>query len=206
MGSAKNIFGSLTNLAGDVVDKAKTGFKATFKSADSNVIKTTSKTLGSSAPAISGGRSIAKESVGKFAKGIGSTANVGGKAFGVTGILGGVALGGAKIYDYVGDTWAITTAQREYENQIKLADQEADVTKKAQDQQLDYMKRLYDMRMGGQDSAGMGASGGAGSDLFPLQGAAQEATQSGNIMWYALLGLAVIGSGTYIYSKKKGKK
>jgi len=204
MGAAKNIFGALT----DVVDKAKTGLKSTFKSADSSVIKTTSQTVGNTAQAVSGGRSVVKQSVGSFAKGVGSTAKVGGKVFGVTGILGGVSLAGAKIYDYVGDKWAVTTAQREYENQIKLAGQEADVTKEAQDNQIDYMNRLNDLRMEGQNSVGMGASGGAGfgDNLFPLQADAAGAAGSKNIMWYALLAIAVVGSGTYIYSKKKGKK
>jgi hypothetical protein len=207
MGAAKNIFGSITNLAGSVVDKTKSGLKSVFKSADSNVIKTTSKTIGSTATAVSGGRSVVKSAVGNFASGVGSTAKVGGKVFGVTGILGGVGLAGAKIYDYVGDTWAITTAQREYENQIKLAGQEADVTKQAQDQQIDFMTRMLDLRNAGQDSSVMGASGGLNSDLFPLQTAASEASESNNIMWYALIALAVVGSGTYIYSKKmKGGK
>jgi len=206
MSAYKNLFGSLTNLAGNVVDKAKAGGKAVFKSSDSSVIKTTSQTVGNTAQAVSGGRSVAKGAVSKFAKGVGSTANVGGKAFGVTGILGGVSLAGAKIYDYVGDKWAVTTAQREYENQIKLAGQEADVTKQAQDNQIEYMLKLNDMRMNGQNSAGMGASGGAGSDLFPIGQGVSDAVGSKNVMWYALLGLAVIGSGTYIYSKSRGKK
>ena len=201
MGAAKNIFGALT----DVVDKAKTGLKSTFKSADSSVIKTTSQTVGNTAQAVSGGRSVVKQSVGSFAKGVGSTAKVGGKVFGVTGILGGVSLAGAKIYDYVGDKWAVTTAQREYENQIKLAGDEADVTKQAMDNQLDYMNKVNDLRNSGT-SAGMGASGGAGSDLFPIGQGVEDSQGSGNVMWYALIAIAVIGSGTYIYSKKKGKK
>ena len=202
MGAAKNIFG----VFGKIADKAKDVVKPIFKSADSRVIKTTSKTLGNAAPAISGGRSVVKQSATNFAKGVGSTAKVGGKVFGVTGILGGVSLAGAKIYDYVGDKWAVTTAQREYENQIKLAGQEADVTKEAQDNQIEYMLKLNDMRMNGQNSAGMGASGGAGSDLFPIGQGVSDAVGSKNVMWYALLGLAVIGSGTYIYSKSRGKK
>jgi len=201
MGAAKNIFG----MFGKIADKAKDVVKPIFKSADSRVIKTTSKTLGNAAPAISGGRSVVKQSATNFAKGVGSTAKVGGKVFGVTGILGGVALGGAKIYDYVGDTWAVTTAQREYENQIKLAGDEADVTKQAMDNQLDYMNKVNDLRNSGA-SAGMGASGGAGSDLFPIGQGVAEAQGSGNIMWYALIALAVVGSGTYIYSKSRGKK
>lgn len=207
MGAAKNIFGTITNLAENVVDKTKSGFKSVFKSADSNVIKTTSKTLGTTATAVSGGRSVAKSAVGSFASGVGSTAKVGGKVFGVTGIVGGVSLAGAKIYDYVGDTWAVTTAQREYENQIKLAGQEADVTKEAQQNQIDYMTKLIELRNGGQDSAALGASGGAGSDLFPLQSMAAESSKSSSFMWYALLGIAVVGAGTFIYSKKmKGGK
>jgi hypothetical protein len=206
MGAAKNIFGSITNLAGSVVDKTKSGLKSVFKSADSNVIKTTSKTIGSTATAVSGGRSVVKSAVGNFASGVGSTAKVGGKVFGVTGILGGVSLAGAKIYDYVGDAWAVTTAQREYENQIKLAGQEADVTKQAQQNQIDYMTKMIELRNAGQDSSVLGASGGAlGSDLFPLQAAAAEASDKSNIMWYALLGIVIVGAGTYIYTKK-GKK
>jgi len=203
MGAAKNIFG----VFGKIADKAKDVVKPIFKSADSRVIKTTSQTVGNTAQAVSGGRSVVKQSVGSFAKGVGSTAKVGGKTFGVTGILGGVSLAGAKIYDYVGDTWAVTTAQREYENQIKLAGDEADVTKEAQDNQIEYMLKLNDMRLNG-DSAGMGASGGAGSDLFPLQSASAGSAGSSNIMWYALIAIAVVGSGTYIYSKnsKGGKK
>lgn len=203
MGAAKNIFGAISNLA----DKAKSGVKSVFKSADSNVIKTTSKTLGTSATAVSGGRSVVKTAATNFATGVGSTAKVGGKVFGVTGILGGVSLAGAKIYDYVGDTWAVTTAQREYENQIKLAGQEADVTKEAQQNQIDYMTKLIELRNQGQDSSVLGASGGLNSDLFPLQTAAAESSDKSNIMWYALLGIVVVGAGTYIYSKKmKGGK
>jgi len=204
MGAAKNIFG----VFGKIADKAKDVVKPIFKSADSRVIKTTSQTVGNTAQAVSGGRSIAKQSVGIFAKGVGSTAKIGGKAFGVTGILGGVSLAGAKIYDYVGDTWAVTTAQREYENQIKLAGQEADVTKEAQDNQIEYMLKLNDMRMNGQNSAGMGASGGAGfgDDLFPIGSKVASAQGSGNVMWYALLGIAAIGGTAYIYKNYKGGK
>jgi len=201
MGAAKNIFG----LFSTAIDKTKSGLKSTFKSADSRVIKTTSKTLGSDATSISGGRSVSKSAIGSFASGVGSTAKVGGKVFGVTGILGGVSLAGAKVYDYVGDKWAVTTAQREYENQIKLAGQEADVTKKAQDNQIDYMNKIADLRNSGDPSA-MGASGGAGYDLFPIGAGVEGSEGSSNIMWLALLGLAIVGSGTYIYTSRKGDK
>lgn len=207
MGAAKNIWGGISGLFSKAKSETKV-VKSAVKTLDSNSIKTTSKTLGSSEKFISGGQSTLKSSASSFAKGVGSTANVGGKVFGATGILGGVSLAGAKIYDYLGDTFAITTAQREYENQIKLAGQEADVTKKAQDNYIDYLKKLADLRADGQDSSVLGASGGAlGSDLFPLQEAAAEASGNKNIMWYAILGIVVIGAGTYVYSKKlKGGK
>jgi len=206
MGAYKNIFGAFTN----VFDKTKKGVKAIVKrsptkSLSSPVISTTSKTIGSSAPIISGGRTVAKKSASRFAKGVGSTANVGGKVFGATAILGGVSIAGAKIYDYVGDKWAVTTAQREYENQIKLAGDEADVIKKAQDQQIDYMNKIIDMRNAGNDPASLGASGGAGG-LFPMGEDVVGAQGSKNIMWYALLGIAAIGGTAYIYKNYKGGK
>lgn len=211
MGAAKNIWGAVSGLFSKPKTETKV-VKAAVKSLDSNTIKTTSKTLGSAEKLVSGGESTLKTSVSKFAKGVGSTANVGGKAFGVTGIVGGVSLAGASIYGYVADEWAMTTAQREYENQIKLAGQEADVTKQAQDQQLAYLQKVADMRNNGS-SAGMGASGGSGfpSDLFPMRSAAadtaSENASSSKVMWLVILGIAGLGAGTYIYSKKmKGGK
>jgi len=199
---------SFANLFGGIKGKIKPAAKA-LKSVDDDIIKTTSK-LGSQTKIISGGTSVAKGSIGKFAKGVGSTANVGGKVFGVTGILGGTALAGGKIYDYLGDTFAVTQVQREYEHQIKLAGQEADVTKQAQTQYIDYLKALMDLRNAGQDSSALSASGGAGG-LFPMSDAANAANateaSSRNIMWLALLGIAVVGGGTFVFSKKmKGVK
>ena len=208
MGAAKNIFGAFTS----VFDTAKKGIKsvvkrAPTKSLSSPVISTTSKTLGTSRKLVSGGQSVTRAAASKFAKGVGSTANVGGKVFGVTGIIGGVSLASAKVYDYIGDTWAITTAQREYERQIKLAGQEVDVTKKAQENQLDYMQRLMNLRNEGQDPNVLGSSGGAGfpSDLFPMGAAAAAKDSGSNALLYALIGVALIGGGAYIY-KKKGRK
>ena len=208
MGAAKNIWGTVTGLFSKPKAETKV-VKAAVKTLDSNTIKTTSKTLGSAEKLVSGGESTLKTSVSKFAKGVGSTANVGGKVFGVTGIVGGASLAGAKVYNYVADEWAMTTAQREYENQIKLAGQEADVTKEAQNNYLDYLKKIAEMRNSG-DSSGMGASGGAGSDLFPMGSAAadsaSENASSSKVMWLVILGVAGLGAGTYIYSKSRGKK
>jgi hypothetical protein len=208
MGAAKNIWGTVTGLFSKPKAETKV-VKAAVKTLDSNTIKTTSKTLGSADKLVSGGESTLKTSVSKFAKGVGSTANVGGKVFGVTGILGGASLAGASIYGYVADEWAMTTAQREYENQIKLAGQEADVTKTARDNYLDYLKKIAEMRNNG-DSSGMGASGGAGSDLFPMGSAASDTASanadSSKVMWLVILGVAGLGAGTYIYSKSRGKK
>jgi hypothetical protein len=208
MGAAKNIWGTVTGLFSKPKAETKV-VKAAVKTLDSNTIKTTSKTLGSAEKLVSGGESTLKTSVSKFAKGVGSTANVGGKVFGVTGILGGASLAGASIYGYVADEWAMTTAQREYENQIKLAGQEADVTKTARDNYLDYLKKIAEMRNSG-DSSGMGASGGAGGDLFPMGSAASDTASanadSSKVMWLVILGVAGLGAGTYIYSKSRGKK
>jgi len=212
MGAAKNIWGTVTGLFSKPKAETKV-VKAAVKTLDSNTIKTTSKTLGSAEKLVSGGESTLKTSVSKFAKGVGSTANVGGKVFGVTGIVGGASLAGAKVYNYVADEWAMTTAQREYENQIKLAGQEADVTKEAQNNYLDYLKKIAEMRNNGS-SAGMGASGGSSfpSDLFPMGSAAADSASanadSSKIMWLVILGIAGLGAGTYIYSKnmKGGKK
>jgi len=203
MGAAKNIFGALTGL----VDKAKSGLKSSIRSADSSTIKTTSKTLGSSQKLVSGGQSVAKESATNFAKGVGSTAKVGGKVFGAGVILGGTTIVATKIYDFVGDTWAITQSQREYENQLKLMETETEVTKKAQDQNLKYMLEIQKLRSEGQDSSVLNGSGGVGSDLFPVGSKVAEDSGNKNILMYALLGVVVLGMGTYIYSKKmKGGK
>ena len=208
MGAAKNIWGTVTGLFSKPKSTA-TAVKSTVKSLDSNTIKTTSKSIGSAEKLVSGGESTLKNSVTKFAKGVGSTANVGGKVFGVTGIVGGASLAGASIYGYVADEWAMTTAQREYENQIKLAGQEADVTKEAQNNYLDYLKKISEMRNSG-DSSAMGASGGAGNDFFPMGTQSAETSaanaDSSKIMWLVILGVAGLGAGTYIYSKSRSKK
>jgi LPXTG-motif cell wall-anchored protein len=201
MGAIKSIFGGFSS----AIEKLKGG-KSAVKSANSNTVKTTSKITGSTSPIVTGGQSATRQGLSNFAKGVGSTANVGGKVFGAGVIVGGTTLAGAKIYDYVGDTWAVTTAQREYENQIKLAGQEADVIDKARQSQINYMEKLQDMRNNGTDSLALGASGGANggtnSDLFPLGTAAAESAENNNTLLYAGIGIVALLAGLYIYKKK----
>lgn len=181
--------------------------KAVVKTADSSLIKTTS-TLTTIASPTSGGRAIAKTAVADFAKGAGTTAKVGGKVFGATAILGGTSLAGGAIYNYLADTAAKTTAQREYDLQIKLAGKEADVIKEAQQNQIDYITKIQELQGSGA-SAGMGASGGA-STLFPLQERAAQASEAeasaSGTMWTAIIVLGLLGAGVYVASKTVFKK
>lgn len=193
---------------------AKTAEKTALKTASADVIKTSSKITGSAEAAVTGGRSVLKQTATDLAKGVGSTAKVGGKVLGATAIVGGTSLAAGSIYNYLADSWAMTTAQREYENQIKLAGSEADTLKKAQQNQLDYLKQLQQLQGSGA-SAGLAASGGAG-DLFPIASAiptgadqaqiADANASSSKMMWLAILGVAAIGAGTLIYTKTKRSK
>lgn len=193
---------------------AKDVEKTALKSASADVIKTSSKITGSAEAAVTGGRSVLKTAAVDTAKGLGSTAKVGGKVLGATAIIGGTSLAAGSIYNYLADSWAMTTAQREYDNQIKLAGKEADTLKQAQNNQLDYLKKLQELQGSGA-SAGLAASGGAG-DLFPIAsamptGADQASIADANasrskMMWLAILGVAAIGAGTFIYAKTKRSK
>lgn len=193
---------ALKNIISGIANEAKG-----LKTASSRLIKTTPKILGSTEKAISGGRAVAKEAVTNFAKGVGGTANVGGKVFGATAIVGGAAITGAAIYDYVGDQWAVTTSQREYENTLKLAGQEAAIIKQAQDNNLAYMQKIIDMRNQGTSSEAMSASGGSDSgSLFPINKSMQEAASTKadntNTIMYALLGITAMAAGAYAYSNR----
>ncbi|MFA6462382.1 MAG: hypothetical protein WCV90_09040 [Candidatus Woesearchaeota archaeon] len=193
MGAIKNIFENIGSV---------------FKSADSKVIKTTSKTLGSSAKLVSGGQTVLKSSAPAVSKSVSPTLiKVGKNAAVATGILGGVTIAGAKIYDYVGDQWAVTTVQRENENTLNLMDKENKTTKQAQDNQLAYLKGLAELRNSGVDSSTLGASGGAGDSLFPVStsGGDQTATASSDTLWYVLAGITILGIGAYTYTHR-GKK
>jgi hypothetical protein len=207
MGLGKNI----SNLFGKAKSVLKAPAKSAIKSADSNTIKTTSKVLGSGATEISGGRAVMKNLAQSTGTAITGTARVGAKVFPYAAVIGGTSLGATKIYNYVADEWAMTNAQREYENQIRLSNDETAALKKAQDQQIKYIIDLNNARNQAGDSAVMGGSGGAGDfSLFPIgdKAAADSAAEQGskNIMWYVIGGIAVIGAGTYIYSKNRKVK
>lgn len=188
-----------------------------FKDNDARLIKTTSKITGSAAPAVTGGKAVAKEAVSNFAKGVGSTAKIGGKVFAATGIVGVPIVAGTKIYDYLGDVRAKTEELRQYDQMIKLADKETDVVNKARDAELEYQKKLKDAMNGASGSlAASGGSDGTGG-YFPILGnltdqsanaadkAASNASSTKTII-YAVLALAAVGTGLYIYNKKSGGK
>lgn len=189
-----------------------------FKDNDARLIKTTSKIAGSAAPAVTGGKAVAKEAVSSFAKGVGSTAKVGGKVFAATGIVGVPIVAGTKIYDYLGDVRAKTEELRQYDQMIKLADKETDVVNKARDAELEYAKKLKDAQAGASSS--LGASGGSDGTggYFPILGnltdqsanAADKAASnaaSTKTLVYGGLAAALLVAGVYIYSKnKKGVK
>jgi hypothetical protein len=205
MSALKSILGGVSGVFSKP-KATKATAKTAIKAASTGNIKTTPKFLGNMAPAVSGGQ-VVKESATQFMKGAGTTANVGGRVFAGSVILGGATLGAAKIYDYVGDTWAVTTSQREYENQIKLAGKEAAVIKEVQDNNLSYMEKLADLRNKGIDSSALTSSGGVGdSTLFPIQRSIAEAEGSDYSWVLAGLGLAAVGTGIYFIAKKKRSK
>jgi len=191
---------------------AKDVVKTGIKDASADVIKTSSKITGSAEAAVTGGRSVLKQSATDLAKGVGSTAKVGGKVLGVTAITAGAALTANSIYNSLANSWAMTEAQRQYQDQINLSGQDAAVTKKAQDQYLNYLKGLADMNAGG----GSLAAGGAGANPFGVNSTmpsgadqaqiADANASSSKTMWYVLGGIAALGAGTYIYSKSKRSK
>ena len=195
MGSFKTIFTGLGS-----------GLKSVFKTADSKIVKTTSSIVSNSPQLVTGGKAIVKSSISNFAQGAGTTAKIGGKVFGATAIVGGVGLAGSKIYDYLGDTFAVTSVQREYENQIKLAGDEATLIDKQRKSEIDYLKNLNDLRLAGVDTSVMGASGGAGSPIYEgIQAAEENKSDNTKLALYVIGGIAALGLGTYIYkiSKKK---
>jgi len=197
MGAAKNIFGALTN----VVDKAKSGVKSVFKSADSKVIKTTSKTLGSTAPAISGGRSVVKESASNFVKGVGSTAKIGGKVVAGTGIFAIPAAAGLYGYDMFKNVLARNSDYYSAANDNK--------NYAAETENLKYrIEVLQNAQREGIDGAN-GVNGINGTDY--LEGGSvsgsDSASDNSNVKYYVIGAIVLIAAGTYIYSKKmKGGK
>ena len=187
---------------------AKDVVKTELKSASSDVIKTTSKITGSAEKAVAGGQGVLKSAATDLAKGVGSTAKIGGKVVGVTAITAGAALTANQIYNTLANSWAMTEAQRQYQDQINLSSQDASVTKKAQDQYLKYLQGLSDANASG----GSLAAGGAGANPFGVSStmpssadttAATEASASASkTMWYVIGGVALLVAGTYVYSKK----
>lgn len=189
-----------------------------FKDNSATLIKTSSKITGSAAPAVTGGKAIAKETAASFAKGVGSTARIGGKVFAATGIVGVPIVAGTKIYDYLGDVRAKTEEMRQYDQMIKLADKETDVVNKAKQSALDFAAKE---KAAGVDSGSLSASGGADGTggYFPILGnlsdtaasaadKAQANSASTKTIMYGVLALAALGTGLYIYNKKSkgGKK
>lgn len=198
MGAAKNIFGALTN----VVDKAKSGVKSVFKSADSKVIKTTSKTLGSSAPAISGGRSVVKETASNFVKGAGSTAKIGGKVVAGTGIFAIPAAAGLYGYDVFKNVLARNSDYYSAANDNKNYAQESQNLK-------DRIEILQNAQKNGIDGNN-GLNGADGTNYLEggsVAGTSSDDTSNSNVKYYVIGAIVLIAAGTYIYSKKmKGGK
>lgn len=202
---------------------SKTVAKDVIKSADESVLKTTSKITGSSAAKeVSGGRAVIKESATEFAKGAGSLAKIGGKTVAAVGIIGGTSLAAGKIYNYLADERAMTTAQREYENQIKLADKENQTIKERYATEIDYLKKMKALQQNPNNSNNLGASGGSdgSAGMWPIMSsmggggssAATPAQSSGSSLGSKLavggIAAAAIIAGIVIFkkvNKKKGK-
>ena len=87
---------------------------------NSNVIKTTSQTIGSMIPAIAGGKAVRKTVAKVASKGAGGVAKVGKKIAIGTGLIGASVVGGAKVYDYVQDVRSKTPEQRQAEDAFDL--------------------------------------------------------------------------------------
>ena len=170
---------------------------------NSRVIKTTSQTIGSTIPAIAGGKPFRKTVAQAAAKTSQESIKIAGKVAKSGLILGGTAgllsLGGVKIYDYLKDVQAKTPDIREYDQTLDLAERELGLTQKAREQAVK------------NASSGM-ASGGGLADFLPILGGMtdksddialqQSKTAQTKSLMFGLIVISVIGGGLYLANKK----
>lgn len=187
----KNIIGN----AGSVISKI---------GGNSKVVKTTAQTIGNSAPAVSGGRTVLKSFAEGASKTVTGTANVAGRAIVPVGVGLGAIFGTAKVYDYVQDVRAKTPEIRQYDQTLDQAERELKLIDQARKQQEQSSLGSSGFSM---PSSGYAVGGGL-SDYLPVLGAmndptvAQAKSSATKSVVFGVLGLALIGGGLYVANKK----
>jgi hypothetical protein len=178
-----------------ILKRSGDAFAGLFKSADSKVIKTTSKTLGSKATVISGGKVIAKSTASGFSQGVSSTARVGGKVIAGTGIVAIPAAAGIYGLDKFKNTLARQDEYYATKDENKNYSQETDNLK-------DRIKILEKAKEQGIDAPDYYLEGGSTTP--------EGMESKSKLSPYALLaaGVAIVAIGAYAYSNKSrgGKK
>lgn len=171
----------------------------------SSIIRTTSQTIGSTVPGIAGGKTVRKAIADATSKGASQSIVVAKKVAKSGIILGGTAgllgLGGVKLYDYAKDVGSKSTALREYDQTLDLAERELNLTKKATD---------FANSATGQSSPGMALGGGL-ADYLPILGSVADKTDDVDIaqakasqtksLMTGLVLVAAIGGGLYAANK-----
>lgn len=187
---------TLFKRAGDIFEDAGKSVKSIFKSADSKVIKTTSKTLGSNAKVISGGQSVVKSTARGFSTGVSSTAKIGGKVIAGTGIVAIPAAAGIYGLDKFKNTLARQDEYYATRDENKNYANETDNLK-------DRIKVLEKAKEQGIDAPNYYLEGGSTTPD-------SEKTSSSKISPYAIgagvLILAAIGAYAYSNKSRGGKK
>ena len=173
------------------------------------MIKTTAQTIGSKIPAIAGGKVIRKTVARSTAKALSGVASVGGKVAKTGIILGGTAgiltLGGAKIYDYVGDVSAMTPELRQYEKALDLVEKEKKLKDDSDDDSDVKTSDGGDMSSDDMSQSGGGDKYNIFNRIFPSDETKQaeaSADKTGSFVFGAVA-LAAIGTGIYLYKKSK---
>lgn len=180
----------------------------------SKVIKTTAQTIGSDIPAIAGGKPVQKAIADVTSKGLSGSAVIGRKIAKTGLYLGGTAgaltLGGAKIYDYVGDVRSKTPELREYDMTLGLMQKELDMLDQAREKKKAEDDKTPDVPSSdGKDmSSSDMAQGGSLSDFFPVFNIISEdgdkiAEKKTSGLLIVGLSLAALGTGIYLYRRKK---
>ena len=184
----------ITNLLKIFKTEGKAVEKAVVKSSASDIVKTTSEVSGSSEKVVSGGQVVAK-SESQFMKGVGSTANVGGKVVAGTGYLAIPV--GAGLYGL--DLFKNTLAR----NNDYYNTKDSNANYKAETENLkSRIGALQDLQNTPITDVNTPYLAGGST-----QGADTNGSNLGGMSPYALLGagILVLGIGAYAYTNKRKK-
>jgi len=183
------------------------------------VIKTTSAIGGATAAtAATAGGKIFTTATAATAAGITGVGKIGGAMIVPSAVIGGLAYGGTRLYDYIGDVGAKTQSLREYDMALTLAEREGGLIDARREKELEFNQRFLEQQKIQQEEFGsMNIPSeylAAGGNYLPIWNMierdqssqaeieAQASVAQTRTLMFGMLGVALIGGGAYYFTQK----